>query len=98
MAAFKGATELNCYAVLRMIQLILQPEVEAQVAAEAQARGMAVDRLIEQMVQMQLASKSEARGKSHSVGEAIDRILRLREVTPLGDAKIRDLINEGRRY
>ena len=33
-----------------MIQLELKPEVEAQLAAEAQARGLALDRYIEAIV------------------------------------------------
>ena len=33
-----------------MIQLELKPEIEAQLAAEAQARGLALDRYIEEIV------------------------------------------------
>jgi predicted transcriptional regulator len=33
-----------------MIQLELRPEIEAQLAAEAQAHGLALDRYIEQIV------------------------------------------------
>jgi predicted transcriptional regulator len=33
-----------------MIQFELRPEIEAQLAAEAQARGLALDRYIEQIV------------------------------------------------
>ncbi|HEY5056429.1 MAG TPA: hypothetical protein VII58_09725 [Acidobacteriaceae bacterium] len=33
-----------------MIQLELRPEIEAQLAAEAQARGLALDRYIEEIV------------------------------------------------
>ncbi len=81
-----------------MIHLDLQPEIEAQLAAEAQARGIALDRLIEEMSRSQFGSKPRERVKSRTVAEAVDSILRLREETSLDGLKIKDLISEGRKY
>jgi hypothetical protein len=77
-----------------MIQIRLQPEVEAQLAAEAKDRGMALDRYIETIV--------EARPIEHvdplSVSDAIDRIRELRKGNRLGGLNIKDLIHEGHIY
>lgn len=81
-----------------MIHLDLQPEVEAQLAAEAHARGIALERLIEQMSQTQFGAYPRERVKSRTVAEAVDRILRLREDSSLDGLKIKDLITEGRKY
>ena len=81
-----------------MIHLDLQPEVEAQLAAEAQARGLALDRYIEKIVQVRPLGGIEKYVKTHTVAEAIDRILELREDTSLGGLSIKSLINEGRKY
>ncbi len=81
-----------------MIHLDLQPELEAQLAAEAQARGIALERLIEEMSQAQFGTELKERAKSQTIAKAVDRILRLREETNLDGLKIRDLINEGRKY
>ena len=81
-----------------MIHLDLQPEVEAQLAAEALARGIALDRLVEEMSRAQFGSEPRARVKSRTVAEAVNRILRLREETSLDGLKVKDLIDEGRKY
>jgi hypothetical protein len=81
-----------------MIRLELQPEIEAQLAAEAQARGLALDDYVEKIVEARTPDQIAARAKSHSIAEAIDRILELRESTDLGGLNIKDLINEGRKY
>lgn len=77
-----------------MIQLQLQPEVEAQLAAEAQDRGLALDRYIEKIVKGRPVERVERR----SVAEAIDRIRELRKGNTLGGLRIKDLIHEGRKY
>jgi hypothetical protein len=81
-----------------MIRLELQPEVEAQLAAEARARGLALDQYVEKIVEARTPSQLSDEAKPHSVAQAIDRILELREGTTLGGLKIKDLIEEGRRY
>ncbi len=77
-----------------MIQIQLQPEIEAQLAAEAQARGVALDHYIEKIVR---ARPVEQIGK-RTVAEAIDSIRELRKGNTLGGLKIKDLINEGHKY
>lgn len=81
-----------------MIHLDLQPELEAQLAAEAKAHGAALDRYIEKIVEAYASEGIEARIEGHSVADAIDRILKLREGTSLGALSFKDLINEGRKY
>lgn len=77
-----------------MIQIQLQPDVEAQLAAEAQDRGLALDRYIERIVQGRPIEQVRRR----SVAEAIDRIRELRRGNSLGGLKIKDLIHEGHKY
>ena len=43
-------TQPECYPLLSMIHLDLQPEVEAQLAAEAHARGLSLDQYVESIV------------------------------------------------
>jgi hypothetical protein len=77
-----------------MIQIQLQPEIEAQLAAEAQARGLELDRYVEKIVE----ARPFGQVKRHSVAEAIDRIRELRKGSSLGDLMIKDLIHEGHKY
>ncbi len=72
----------------------LQPELEAQLTAEAEARGLVLDRYVENIV---LARPREEVWQ-RSVAEAIDRIRELRKGCLLGDLKIKDLIHEGHKY
>jgi hypothetical protein len=77
-----------------MIQIQLQPEVEAQLAAEAEACGLGLDRYIEKIVEARPLERLQDR----KVGDAIDRIRELRRGNNLGDLKIRDLIHENHKY
>lgn len=77
-----------------MIQIQLQPEVEAQLAAEAQSRGLALDRYIEKIVE----ERSMEQVKLRSVAEAVDSIRDLRKGNTLGGLRIKDLIHEGHKY
>jgi hypothetical protein len=77
-----------------MIQIRLQPEIEAQLAAEAKDRGMALDRYIEKIVEGRPIEHVDPR----SVSEAIDRIRELRKGNRLGGLNIKDLIHEGHIY
>lgn len=76
------------------IQIQLDPEVESQLAAEAQARGMALEHYIAE----KLAGVSSAKQTRSSVSEAIDRIRQLRKGNRLDGTPITDLIHEGRKY
>jgi hypothetical protein len=78
-----------------MIQIQLEPEIEAQLAAEAQARGLSLDRyIVEKLVGAHTIEPSRQR----SVGDAIDTIRELRKESKLGDLKIKNLIHEGHQY
>jgi hypothetical protein len=74
-----------------MIQIQLRPEVEAQLVAEAQARGMALESYIaEKLSGSQPASRQ-------AIADAVDGIRRLRKGNTLGGLSIQDLIHEGHR-
>jgi hypothetical protein len=77
-----------------MIHLQLQPEIEAQLAAEAQARGLALDHYIEKIV----TARPVEPARQGAVAEAIDRIRELRKGNLLGGLNIKDLIHEGHKY
>ena len=77
-----------------MIQIQLQPEIEAQLAAEAQARGLALDHYIEMIVR----ARTVEQVRQWSVAEAIDRIRELRKGNKLRGLKIKDLIHEDHKY
>ncbi len=78
-----------------MIQIDLQPELEAQFAAEAQARGLALERYIVERLE---ASRAFGTPGQSSIEEAIDNIRALRKGNILGGACVKDLVNEGRKY
>jgi hypothetical protein len=77
-----------------MIQLRLQPEIEAQLAAEARARGLALDNYIEELVSERLLESAKPR----TVADAIARIRELRQGNSLGGLNLKDLIHEGHKY
>jgi hypothetical protein len=77
-----------------MIQIQLQPEIEAQLAAEAQARGVALSHYIERIVSGRYVEGIRQR----SVGEAIDAIRELRKGNTIGGLNLKDLIHEGHKY
>jgi hypothetical protein len=77
-----------------MIHLELKPEIESQLAAEAQARGLALDRYIETLV----AARPIAPTTTETAAQAADDIRRQREGATLAGLKIKELIDEGRKY
>jgi hypothetical protein len=77
-----------------MIRLELEPEIEAQLAAEARARGLALDQYVTRLV----ASRAAAQPMPESAAEAVAAIRELRKGNRLDGLKISDLIQEGRRY
>jgi len=81
-----------------MIRLELQPEIESQLAAEARARGLALDRYIEKIVESRSADQAAEPHNIHSISEVIDRILELREDSDLVGLSIKELINQGRKH
>jgi hypothetical protein len=77
-----------------MIQIQLQPEIEAQLAAEAQAQGVALDHYIAKIV----SARSIESVRQRTVAEAIDSIRELRKGNTLGDLNIKELIHEDHKY
>lgn len=80
-----------------MVHLDLQPELEAQLASQAQARGLALSRYVEELLAHH-PNVQKPEPPTRTIRQAIDRILELREGTHLGGLSIKDLINEGRKY
>jgi hypothetical protein len=79
-----------------MIQIQLRPEVELQLASEAQARGVALDRYLEQIVEAHSAAIVDAASDRK---RAVEEMLAFRheyKVT-LGGLNLTDLIHEGHR-
>lgn len=77
-----------------MIRLELHPEMEAQLAAEAQARGLALDHYIEKIVEARPREKET----SESSALAVAAIREGRKGIRLDGLSIKDLVNEGRKY
>jgi hypothetical protein len=77
-----------------MIQFQLQPKIEARLAAEAQARSLALDHYIEMIVRTCTVEQVSQR----SVAEAIDRIREFCNGNELSGLKIKDLMHEGHKY
>lgn len=77
------------------MEIQIEPEIEFQLAAEARARGLALDRYIaEKLGEPRPVSAT----RQHSVSEAIDRIRTLRKGNLLSGLRTKDLIHEGHRY
>jgi hypothetical protein len=77
-----------------MIQIQLQPEMEAQLAAEAQARGITLDRYIEKIVSARPAENAGSR----TIAEAIEAIRAMRKGSNLSESEMKELIHEGHKY
>jgi hypothetical protein len=77
-----------------MLRLELQPELEARLAQEAQASGLPLERYIERIVESRRLSLVD-RG---SAAQAAADIRELRKGVRLNGLKIKDLIEEGRRF
>lgn len=78
-----------------MVHLDLQPELEARLTFQAQARGLALDRYLEGVLAAQARESERERGTS--AAEAAAQIRQLRQGLSLDGLEIKDLINEGRR-
>lgn len=77
-----------------MLHLELQPELEARIAAEAHARGLEVERYLEELVISGLPTAP----RSETPAEAVAAIRKLRAGLNLGGISVKELINEGRKY
>lgn len=78
-----------------MIHLRLQPEIESQLAAEAEARGLALYLCIETIVTARRPAETLRR---ESPAEAVAAIRELRKGNRLDGLSVKDLIHEGRKY
>ena len=76
-----------------MIQLELQPELEARLTSQAQARGLALDRYLEDLITAQAGEP-----RAESPAEAVAQIRELRKGLSLRGLSIKELVNEGRKY
>ena len=74
-----------------MIQLQLNPEIEAQLAAEAEAGGLAIGHYIETIV----SARPIEPVRQRTIADAIDRIRELRKGNTLGGLNLKELIHEG---
>jgi hypothetical protein len=79
-----------------MLHLELQPELEARLAAQAQLRGLSVERYLEILVKEH--DQNARPPDTDKVKRAIARLLELREASPLNGLSILDLVREGRKY
>ncbi len=84
------------------ITLDLKPEVQSQLAAQAQAHGLAVEAYAQELLERAIGSEAELWDQFDfdvpSPEEAGRDILKLREGVTLGGLNIKDLIHEGHRY
>jgi hypothetical protein len=78
-----------------MIQIQLRPELEAQLATEAQARGMALEHYIAEKLAATNVSKTAT---PISVAQAIDRLRELRKGNRLDGVSPVEFIREGRKH
>ncbi len=77
-----------------MIHLELQPEIEAQLTAEAQARGIPVERFVEELVITHLPEPE----LPPTAARAAATLRELRKYVRLEGLSIPDLIHQGRRF
>lgn len=75
------------------IQIELQPEMEARLAAEAEAKGLALEHYI-----VQKLADSPMLAKGRSVAEAVERIRQMRKGNRLDGVTVQELVREGRKY
>ena len=72
------------------ITLNLPPDVEQNMLAEAQSRGLSLDELVSEVV----IARTQTR--QHTSSPRASRLWDLRKDLRLGDVSIRELISEGR--
>jgi hypothetical protein len=70
-------------------------EIQGKLAAEAQRRGLALDRYLTEKLVGSLATDEP---QSKSASEAVDRIRELRKGNLLAGLSIKEMIEGGRRY
>ena len=71
--------------------------VPEELTSAARARGLSIEAYIEEMV-ARSAQKSLSEARLHEIAGAIDRLRELRNASKLDGLKIREMIQEGRKY
>jgi hypothetical protein len=80
-----------------MIEVRLRPEVEAQIAAEAQARGIEIGRYVEELLEERSAAGQRNEPDRQQAVNAMLTFAQEYRLT-LDCLKIEDLIHEGHEY
>jgi hypothetical protein len=80
-----------------VIQLRLQPEIEAQLAAEARERGLPLDRYIEKIVEARPSARQTEDAKRREAVKAMMDFSEKHSGT-LGDLDLKTMIHEGHKY
>ncbi|HTV05958.1 MAG TPA: hypothetical protein VME86_11370 [Acidobacteriaceae bacterium] len=80
-----------------MIQIQLRPEIEAQLAAEARARGMSLETYVRVVVEERLSDRKAAKKQPRSAVEAMLSFAGKHGLT-LGGASLKDMVHEGHKY
>ena len=75
------------------ITVDLAPDLQARLAAEAQAHGLAIENYIVEKLREVRAARDRK-----TASEAADAIREMRKHNTLGGIEIRELIEEGRKY
>jgi hypothetical protein len=80
-----------------MIQIHLQPEMEAQLVAEAQARGLALDHYLAEIVGARPSARQTEEEQRHEAVEAMMAFSRKHKVTLRG-LNLKSMVHEGHKY
>jgi hypothetical protein len=80
-----------------VIQLRLQPETEAQLAAEARERGLPLDRYIEKIVEARPSARQTEDAERREAVEAMMNFSE-RHGTMLGGLDLKNMVHEGHKY
>ena len=80
-----------------MIQLRLHPEMEAQLAAEAQERGLPLDRYIVGIVEARPSGRASQYGQRHKAVDAMMAFAAKHGVT-LSGLQLTVILHEGHKY
>ncbi|HZB87608.1 MAG TPA: hypothetical protein VE291_03020 [Terracidiphilus sp.] len=80
-----------------MIQIQLQPEVEARLAAEAAARGMKLETYVRTLVEEQVSDQQTGKEQSRRAVEAMLGFAGEYGVT-LGGEGLKSMVHEGHKY
>jgi hypothetical protein len=72
--------------------------VPDELAAQAAGRGLSIEAYVEELAQQAARSEKLSPRKRRTPAEAVEHLREIRKGVTLGGLKIKDLINEGRKY